>query len=52
MGKVQININLASQGAIRRCEGSVGKFYSYQAVHWLQVVLTEPVKNYSADFFR
>ena len=39
MGKVQININLASQGAFGRREGSVGKFYSYQAVHWLQVFL-------------
>ena len=42
MGKVQINILiliLASQGTFGRCEGSVGKLYSYQAVHWLQVVL-------------
>ena len=44
MGKVQINIFiriliLASQGAFGRCEDSVGKFYSYQAVHWLQVAL-------------
>ena len=44
MGKVQINILililiLASQGTFGRCEGSVGKLYGYQAVHWLQVVL-------------
>ena len=39
MEKVQININLASQGAFGRCKDSVGKLYSYQAVHWLQVVL-------------
>ena len=43
MGKVRINILifiliLASQGTFGRCEGSAGKLYSYQAVHWLQVV--------------